>query len=617
MCGIFGVFNLNNIKEVDIDLAKSALEKMKHRGPDFRDVKALNDYTVLAHARLSIIDLNPNSNQPFIYKHLSLTFNGEIFNYIELRDELQGLGYSFETESDTEVLIVAYHHWGKECINKLNGMWAFVIYDEIKDSFFGSRDRFGIKPFNYSLSDDYFIFSSEIKSILHYLPELKRPNYNAIGNYCRESIGAQNVETWFQDILRLPPAHNFELTRSGDFTVYQYWNYPTKCIKDITEEDAMTEYKHLFEESIKIRMRSDVPIGATLSSGLDSSSVVSYIDKNYNSELNCYTASFPGFKGDEYSIAKRFSSTLDVDLHKVLSDYSNYTDVLSKLIYHLESGHSSPAVFPLYFITKEAKKKITVFLEGQGADELLGGYVDKTFIDFILSCLSSFQLRTAYNEMKAFIKIKSLKHSLLLFIRNNGHPKLKGLMRKVYGASKIYGSKLQNSSLYSFKNKLSFDSRLNRILAEQHQTGLVNLLHYGDAISMMHSLENRLPFMDYRLVEFGFKLPLRFKIRSGIGKYIQREAVKEILPDYILNNPLKMGFPSPLKEIFKEGGMAVGILQSKRLRERELFNMRELENVIYKHQSGEMDYSRLLYRLLSVELWFRNFIDSKQKQSAA
>lgn len=611
MCGIFGVFSSSNSESIDSGLAKSSLLKMSHRGPDFQDIKLINENVILGHARLSIIDLNQNSNQPFRLNHLYLTFNGEIFNYLELREELVNLGYKFTTQSDTEVLIAAYDKWGPDCVNKFNGMWAFAIYDEIKNSLFCSRDRFGIKPFNYSFENGLFVFSSEIKSILHYAPYLRVPNYNSIANYCRESIGAQSEETWFQKVFRLKPATNLIIDHNGDLYESQYWSYPTQEIDSFSEKEALNSYKKLFEDSIKLRMRSDVAIGATLSSGLDSSSVVSYIDKNYNNTLNCYTASFPEFEGDEYPIAEKFASSLNVKLHQVISDYTNYTKILSDLIYHLESGHSSPAIFPLFFITKEAKKEITVFLEGQGADELLGGYVDKTFIVFILDKLVKLNFKDTIRELSAFSRIKSFRRSLILFLRNNGHPIIRKFMRWIYGSSNIYSGPLLKYKPFKFKKAKGFSSRLNRVLAEQHQTGLVNLLHYGDAISMMHSLENRLPFMDYRLVEYAFKLPVNLKIRSGVGKFIQREAVKEILPNYILNNPIKMGFPSPLKELFREKSDALQILMSDRFKERGIFNVNGIMQIIKIHKSGKKDYSRLLYRVLSVELWFRNFIDKK------
>jgi len=614
MCGIFGIFNQSNNEPINEAKVDQAVSLMKHRGPDAKGINLISSNIALAHVRLSIIDLSSNSNQPFEYGDYTIIFNGEIFNYIELRNELINEGYSFRTDSDTEVVVACYAHWRGDSVKKFNGMWAFAIYDKLKNKLFCSRDRFGIKPFNYSKENGRFIFSSEIKSILEYDNSFKSPNYDAIANYCRESIGAQNSETWFKNIYRLAPAHNLIITEE-EISEERYWDYPTK-VTSIDYNQACTEYLDLFEDAVKLRMRSDVPFGATISSGIDSTSIVSVIDKNHNEVLNTYTASFPNRKYDEYPIVDQLSKDLKIDAHRVIVGYDDYVIKLKELIYHIESGHSSPAIYPLNYVNEKAKEDVTVFMEGQGADEILAGYIDTVIIDYALDLLKSGRITKLIRELSIYSKKNSLLNAIILFFRTNSSALIKKWMRRIYGIENVFGEKLKKYQAYDFSyGKRKFDSRLNRRLYEQHQTGLVNLLHYGDAISMLHSLENRLPFMDYRIIEFAFKLPLEYKIKNGLGKYIHRDAMRNILPSYILDNPVKIGFESPLKTLFEDEGPkgALAVLMNDRFLNRKLIKESELHNLIKKHLNGDRDYSRFLYRLLSLELWFQVFIDQEKK----
>ena len=284
MCGIFGIVNLSQRKEIDSERFKDSAMLMKHRGPDAYDQWGISGKIKMAHLRLAIIDLSEGSNQPFqsLCKNFTIVFNGEIYNYLELRKELELLGHEFKTSSDTEVLLNSYIQWGEGCTQKFNGMWAFAIFNSKNDSLFCSRDRFGIKPFCYSITEDSLIFSSEIKSILNFFPHLRVPNYNIISNYCRNSLGAQAEQTWFDGIVRLMPGHNLTI-KDGEISIYRYWEYPSKTI-DISIEEAKKEYKRLFIDAVKLRMRSDVPVGTTLSSGLDSSSIVSVLRKFYGED---------------------------------------------------------------------------------------------------------------------------------------------------------------------------------------------------------------------------------------------------------------------------------------------------------------------------------------------
>jgi asparagine synthase (glutamine-hydrolysing) len=374
-------------------------------------------------------------------------------------------------------------------------------------------------------------------------------------------------------------------------------------------------------------MRSDVAVGFTLSSGIDSTSIVSLLKSNFNNNKNTYTASFSNtgydilekqnFKKDivinEPAIVRKLTSEIGINSKIVEINYSNYIEELQKIIFHLESGHGSPAISPLYQILKEAKKDVTVVLEGQGADELLGGYINNIFPIYILELIKNFKFRKSFHEIKVFIKTYSLKATFMLWVRQLNIQFIKNFFFKITGQDSLYIGKIKKyKPLNDYPNKPhGFSCSLNNHLYKSHSGGLVNLLHYGDAISMAHSLESRLPFMDYRLVEFAFSLPYEFKVNKGKGKYIHRMAMQGIVPDYILNNEFKFGFESPISHLFKSesNNSCKSILLSEKCINRGLFNKNKLNKYFTDHFNGKKNNSRILYRMLQIELWFREFID--------
>ena len=630
MCGIFGIYNIKEKHYFEQEKIKSSVERMQHRGPDFMGIRMFDNNAALAHLRLAIIDLVADSNQPFERDdRYFVSYNGEIYNYIELRDDLIKIGYTFKTQSDTEVLVVAYQAWGEDCVNHFNGMWAFAIYDQVENKLFCSRDRFGVKPFNYATVNGQFIFSSEIKSILEYFPEEKIPNYNVISNFCRNSVGAQIKETWFQNIFRLEPAHNLTVSSEG-INIERYWDYPKKTNQNITFENAVTHYHDLFKNAVEIRMRSDVPVGFTLSSGVDSMSIVSVLKDHLNGNNKSYTATFPenkflksekqNYKNDieidEAKIVKEVSKQLELDPTLVEINFTNYVEELSKIIFNMESGHGSPAVFPLNSIFKKATEDITVVLEGQGADELLAGYLNNVESIYLIELIRKFRFKKAIIELNEYCKVYSLSSLVMLFVRQLNSGWIHKLYYKVSGVSAFYIGHLSKYKHIkdSPRKAKGFDCSVNAHLFKSHTGGLVNLLHYGDAISMAYSLESRLPFMDYRLVEYVFSLPSEFKICNGQSKYIHRKAMEGVVADEILSQKVKFGFSTPLTNMFLEKGhnSAASILLSKRCIDRGLFSEKGIQKSLKDLERGTKDRSRFLYRMLNVELWFREFIDDAE-----
>jgi asparagine synthase (glutamine-hydrolysing) len=635
MCGIFGIVNLDGAGQFDELRFEHALKTLKHRGPDAQDWIRVGDQALLGHTRLSIIDLSDASNQPMAaHDRYWLVFNGEIFNYLELREELAAEGVTFRTSGDVEVLLNAYIYWGEDCVRRFNGMWSFAIYDRQDRTLFCSRDRFGEKPFNYAVIDGQFYFASEIKAMLAYSPQLAQPDYNVIANFCRTSVGGQHAETWFKKVRRLQPGHNMTI-RNGQIGIARYWRYPSKESRNLSFEDAKKEYRARFREAVAVRMRSDVPLGVTLSAGLDSNSITFAMQDSDPASHHCFTSRFlptaglsqdssiyaeAGREIDESVSARRVAQELGLNSHVVDTDYTEFVAPLSDIIWHLESGNSSPAVFPLMQLLKKAREHVTVLLEGQGADELLGGYVANIIWQSFADLIAAGKFREARAALKEYVKTYTLSYSILMALRgaSNRLPALSALHQRSSGANAVYGPALRNCRrLRDFPdiNDSPEQGWVAATLRRQHSGGLVNLLHYGDAISMANSVESRMPFLDHRLVEFVWGLPAEFKIKLGVGKHIHREAMRGLVPDRILEDRTKFGFNSPIAEQFKKdypcGGGPIDILLSDRCIERGLFDRVGLQKLIEAHRKGKRDHGPLLFRLLSTELWFRRFIDSE------
>ncbi len=627
MCGIFGIITNTDTSGINTAKVKESAMLMRHRGPDAYGQWGIPGKIELAHLRLAIIDLNKESNQPFFSNRgrYVIVFNGEIYNYLEIRRELQSLGYAFRTSSDTEVLLNSYIEWGEQCVSKFNGDWSFAIYNIPENTLFCSRDRFGVKPFNYSIINGKFIFSSEVKSILHYFPELRHPNYNVIANYCRNSLGAQCKETWFDGIYRLLPAHNL-IWKDGRITIKKYWEYPSFTFHDITLEEAKNLYRKTFINAVRLRMRSDVAVGTTLSSGLDSSSIVSVLRRFYFGQHKTFTASFNAtdfqkreemaYRGDikinEGAIVKQLAEQLDLDAHIIHIHNIDLVRELSDIIYYLESGHSSPAILPLARILDYARSRVTVIMEGQGADELLGGYILNTFLFLLYELAKRGNIAQLAREISKFKEYYSINYALKMLFRLLNNDSIERFYYWWTGLNEVFGPKLRRyKRIKDFPlDPKKFSERFTKELFKMHTGGLVNLLHYGDAISMSRSMESRNPFVDVNLVEFVFRLPFNYKIHDGLGKYIHRVSMDGIVPEFILENPIKFGFNTPLSSYFDSiDSEANRILLSERCLDRGIFDRSGLQRLVVEHINKTQDHSTRLFRFLSVELWFRVFID--------
>ncbi|MGE0537282.1 MAG: asparagine synthase (glutamine-hydrolyzing) [Pirellulales bacterium] len=619
MCGIAGIYNLYSTRPVTTGELENMLATMPYRGPDAHGTRLFGDRAGFGHLRLAILDLRPESNQPFEIDggDLVITFNGEIFNYIELREELEALGHHFRTTSDTEVLLRAYKHWGPAVMPRLNGMWAFAIYDRRHDTLFCARDRFGIKPFNYLVQHGRLSFASEIKAILALDSDLAQPDFESLSRVLRASVGARGEQTCFQNIRRLLPAHTLTATRRG-IKIERYWDYPLDTFRNVSFADAAERVHELLVDSLHLRMRSDVPVGLTLSGGLDSSALACLLRTFFFGEIDTFTAAYQGESYDESSAGRQLAEELNMRPNLISATQGDFLSTLRQVVRHLESPTHSHAVFPLWNIMRVARRHVTVLLEGQGADELLAGY-KANFYESCREQLRRGHLRQMCKELRWASRAVGSVNALLMAAREANPPFLGSAFRTVRGDEGVYVGPLRKGSERpeSERRILHPADRLNASLVRQMEGGLVDLLHYGDAISMAHSIESRLPFLDHRLIEFCLRIPGSFKYQDGLGKLVLREAVRREVPARILDTRAKLGFPTPIARWFRERPdlTIYPVLHSAACRQRGIFAPQQIDAAVARHLSGQVDLSSNIYRWIITELWFQEFID-RQPSSA-
>lgn len=605
MCGIFAAFNHLGIKQHLTDSFKAAITIVGHRGPDNIDHFA-DDHCFLGHSRLAIIDLDESSNQPFRYGSLSLTYNGEIFNFEELRTELQSHGHIFHTESDTEVVIVAYAQWGVECFSRFNGMWALAIYDMVKKELVVSRDRFGQKPLFMSKSDCGVFFASEFQQLSNLVD--KDIDYGLIQRFLKEGTYESEGCTFLRTIQEFPKAHYLRITRKGEWESKAYWSYWSGEVAT-TEEATISKFSDLLNDAVRLRLRSDVPFGLLVSGGVDSTLIASYarqhIDKG--KAIPAFTFS-SNDTYDERVFAEAVSDRLNLELHVRHQELnpSDYKARLALLVRHLGRGHSSPAIVSIDYLYEEvASQGIRVALDGQGSDELLAGY--KTYHLVVIPWyLLQGRWRQAYLVFKDLIQM-GLVSNMILGLRTLLPPGLKRVMRIVYGYEKLFKRHQQPpvGRWIRFDNPVKGNrNRLNRYLIWYHNLGLENLIYYGDIVAMKNSVENRSPFMDHRLVDLAFQHDDTLKLHDAIDKYVLR-----VSPSYQQFRDLlerkKIGFSSDINPATKQS--MIEDLKVSPILDWPIFssNMRKF---VASPKAMLAKYERILFRFYQVHLWNEIFI---------
>lgn len=568
MCGIAGIISTDP-NSVSYPRLKAMTDMISHRGPDGEGHWiSINKKVGLGHRRLSIIDLSNHASQPMHYAdRYSIVFNGEIYNYIELKEKLARQGFHFNTTSDTEVLVALYASYGADCLQQIDGMFSFAIYDNVENRLFVARDRFGEKPFFYHYKQNsLFVFGSEMKSIWAAGID-KKVNNQMLFNYLKGNVleDVDHPETTFYDgCNRLPHSHYLYLDVS-DLTieVKKYYDLdPHYQNLEISEKEAAERFKSLFYTSVKRRLRSDVPVGSSLSGGLDSSAVVVAIDKileGSNQKQKTFSAVFPGFAKDESAYMKKVIERTNVEPHFITPTDEGMVEALDKLIFHQEEPFGSASIYVQYCVMKLAKDNgVTVLLDGQGADEILAGY--HTYFTNFHKELAGSKHKNAVSEITLYKKLKEETDKMhqvnqgLVGKIEKLSPQLVSLMRKTYhsisstSADKYFTADfLHDAQNVENRKNGQFKTLNDALYYSTFKKGLHELLRYADRNSMAHSREVRLPFLNTDLVEFVFSLPSGFKIRNAWTKWIMRSALSGDLPDDITWRKDKIGYEPPQK----------------------------------------------------------------------
>jgi asparagine synthase (glutamine-hydrolysing) len=546
MCGISGIINKNGNK-VCKHRIKTMNDKIIHRGPDSEGFY-FDKNIGFGHRRLSILDLSSLGHQPMNYlDRYVITYNGEIYNYIEIKNELLSLGYTFVSGTDTEVILASYDCWKEKSLLKFNGMWAFAIHDKLEQTVFLARDRFGVKPLYYTENNDEFLFSSEIKQLLSdYDNEL---NVHTLVESMLTHIDNHTDETYFKGIKSFPSSHfMYYCLKNNIITKERYYKLEiNEVYKNKSMLDLINDFRNIFINSINIRLRSDVKVGSCLSGGLDSSSITYFASEEYvKSSTNKFTsinAKSIDSSNDESEFAKTVADISNVDLHYVTPDYNDFLKTIDEVIYTQEEPFGSPSMFMGWHVFQKAKElKCSVMLNGQGGDEILLGY--ERYFSSTMSLKKPFLfLKQALNQFKN--SRLSFKDTFLYFLYFTNKSIRIYLLKKKSFLKNIYKSNHHFSFIKKSVESFSNPDKLQ--IFEISVLQLPHLLRYEDRNSMRHSIETRLPFLDYRLVEFAISLPTALKIKDGWTKFILRKAIEDLLPPNIVWRKNKYGFEAPDK----------------------------------------------------------------------
>jgi asparagine synthase (glutamine-hydrolysing) len=623
MCGILAVVADPAIgNRIPDAIFGEALDVLAHRGPDDRGVWS-DDWARLGHRRLSIIDLTQKGHQPMADPSTGvvLTFGGEIYNYVELRDDLQALGHTFTSHSDTEVLLRGYIEWGIEVLTRLNGMWHFLVWDpRVRRAFF-ARDRLGVKPLTYATRDRQVVLASEPKALRVIWPQLRAVDDVALYRFLARGELYAGDRSFYRGVRVLPPAH-YGTFCSGDAepSITRYWSPPTG--RDLRDDGTLADkFTELLADSVRLRMRSDVPVGVTLSGGLDSTAILNEAARTpglQQGALRAFTSVYAAEPNDSSAgelpwarVAVAPHPTVRLDAVPV--DVKDWVATLQRIVWHMDGPGSSPAVYPLWSIMRQARiESIPVLLEGQGADELLGGYAEYAALDLIRLARGVVRRPTA----RAFRGLAAVSASyrktfstaaLAAWIVRTALPATTEPYRRWVGTAGTLRPEFLAVGRSVGRPGVRPSRLAPRLVDDLTRSVLPGLLQYGDAVSMAHSIESRLPFLDYRLVEFAVRLPLEWKLAEGQTKRVLREHLRRTGQPVIAARRDKQGYPTPAFAWLRQddGRIAREILLDPGARIWRYCEPTRLRRLIDLHGRGMKGAGLHLYRLVSTELWLR------------
>jgi asparagine synthase (glutamine-hydrolysing) len=613
MCGLCGVVALD--RPNDRAAVESMLGELRHRGPNGTGIEE-RDGATLGHHRLAIIDLSDAGLQPFVSDDgaLRLIHNGEIYNYRELRRELEGKGHRFRTATDTEVLLAAYREWGERCVERFVGMWAFVIWDEARRTLFASRDRFGIKPFYYRVDGERFAFASE-PTVLR--GERPRANVAAVRDYLEQGYLDHREETFFAGVVRLPAAHNLSFGPDG-LRVTRYWTLEPHD----APADPAAAVRELFLDAVRLQLRSDVPVGTALSGGLDSSSIAVAIAhllevdpeeaRSVGERQKTVTAWFDDRALDERPFARAVVDATGADARWVTFDAADLVANLPSIVRAQGEPFGSTSICAGWYVMRAAREAgLTVMLDGQGGDEIFAGY--RAFFGYRLADLiGGARVREAAAELAAFRALQGARWTAVALATPYLPERLRLLARaRARGTSSLVHPTLREGGATNGVAS-PFPDRLRRQLQlVLTRRGLPELLRYEDRNSMAHSIEARVPMLDHRLVELAFSLEGGHMIDRGRTKAVLRDALGDLLPPAVRDRRDKLGFVTPEADFMRGalGDVATEVFASRELADRGFVDARAAHRRLVRHRSGEITAGMELWRALNLELWAREFLD--------
>ncbi len=610
MCGISGVIG-PEIKHKD-KVIEAMVSRIIHRGPD-EDGFYVDKNVGLGMRRLSIIDLS-TGHQPITSEdeNLLIFFNGEIYNYLELKKDLLNKKYKFKTDSDTEVILHMYEEYGEDMVKQLRGMFTFCIYDIEKKEVFVARDFFGIKPLYYLVQKEKIVaFSSEAKSFLSFPGFIPEVNDSAVYNYLSFQYNPL-AESFFKDVYKLPPAHFLKINiATGVTEIKKYWSFDFEQNRELDEKKTKIDLLYTIKDSVRHHMIADVPVGAFLSGGIDSSIIATMMqDIRGEKKIKTFTVGWDTLT--EGAEAKETSDQLGTDHTELTIDPKEYFSVLGKAVYHFDEPVADPSAIGIYFLAREARKSVKVVLSGEGSDELFGGYniytapfasnkllwLPKPIIDFALKIPFNFFGKNYLKRVNE--KIESWYFGQKYF--SDSIFDRKEIKKMWKGEKEDFQSM---NSLYKKITKLSDSTKMQYIDINTWLVG--DILAKADKMTMAHSLELRVPFLDIKVADLARTLPDRFKWHNGSTKYLLREAFSRIIPESTRNRR-KLGFPTPIRDWMTKDTVGIydSILNNKYIKEK--LDMEYIKRIIDEHTENKKDNSRKIYTLLMLALWYDTFI---------
>lgn len=622
MCGIAGFCIHGELSDGDAIL-RDMIQEIHHRGPD-ADGWCLydspgNGRIGLGHKRLSIIDLTANGNQPMdsVSQKLSVIFNGEIYNYQVLRQQLEQDGYQFRTNTDTEVILNMYEKYGEKCLQHFNGMFAFAIYDRSKDQIFLARDRLGIRPLYYYSGSRTLVFASEIKALLKHPSVPRRVNHSALYQYVQFRY-VQNPETIFEGIRKLEPGH-FMVIRDSQVTITKYWDiesFDKRPGADLQESMQMLD--QAMENSVKLRMISDVPFGAYLSGGIDSSLIVALMSQNSSYPVKTFSVGFNESQYSELPYAQQIARLFKTDHHELVISHKDVIDNIYPAVWFRDAPVSESSDIPILALSREAKKTVSVILTGEGSDELFAGYPKyaydglaqtKVFDIFLRNRLAGALVNSLpYQFRKAKLAYNTMQNQDDLERFDNWFAAVRSDQ-----ISKLFAGSFRDAyPLVKTDRELKGKTHLDKMMYHDVKYWLTDdLLERGDKMLMAASIEGRVPFLDFNVVELAFQIQDKFKIKRLERKYIVKRMAEKYIPKNIIYRK-KVGFYIPIGDWFRSElkDMVGDHLLSERFRQRGIFDPQEIEKMVTMHFNGVQNFEKEIWMLLNLEVWFRTFIDA-------